>query len=78
MKEMLSKAFDRKQTTQNFSRKYQKFIKSKKTVFEPKHLWECYDGTEVIPLSHTAKVGFKGQYHMFGLSIFSTQNKTEK
>ena len=46
-KEILSKAFNRKQTTQNFSSKYQKILKNKKkkrekkdnlTVFESKHL----------------------------------------
>ena len=66
MKEMLSKAFDRKQTTQNFSSKCLKIIKSKKkkkednlTVFEPKHLWGCYNGTDAIPLRQTATYNIK-------------------
>ena len=84
MKQMLSKAYDWKQSTQNFSSKHWKIILKKEdflTVFEPKHLLgRCYDGTDAIPLSQTAtfnitclKMGFKEQSHMFGLSIFSTK-----
>ena len=60
MKEMLSKAFERKQTTQNFSsnilkNQQQKIQKDDLTVFEPKYLpGGCYDGTDAIPLSQTA------------------------
>ena len=79
---MISKAFDRKQTTQNFFSKHLKKKSTKKkrkdnlTVFEPKHLLKrCYDETDAIPLGQTTtiKVEFKGQSFMFGLGIFSTQ-----
>ena len=79
MKVMLSKAFDTKQTTQTFLVNIKKIILRKiddLTVFEPKHSLEgWYDGTDALPLSQTEmfQVGFKGQSHMFELSIFSTQ-----
>ena len=67
---MLSKAFNRKQTTQNFSSKQLK--KNNLTVFEPKApLRGCYE-TEAIPLSQTATVK-DSLMNMFGLCIFSTQ-----
>ena len=63
MKEMLSKAFDRKQITQNFSSntlKNKKYKKNDLTVFEPKHLiGGCYDRTDAIPLSHSATFNVK-------------------
>ena len=54
----VSKAFNRKQTTQNFSsiqkKNHKKFVKNNLTVFEPNHfLRGCYE-TNTIPLSQTA------------------------
>ena len=44
------------------------------TVFEPKAPLRGSYCTDAIPLSQKQvfKVGFKGQSHMFGLSIYST------
>ena len=79
---MLSKAFNRKQTSQNFSSKhFKKIIKNEKfdrirtkTYFQ-RILRDRRDTSEPLGnlLYQVFKVGFKGQFHMFGLSIFSTQ-----
>ena len=50
MKEMLSRAFNKKQSTQNFSSKQEKKNILKKinnlTAFEPKHVFRCFYGTD--------------------------------
>ena len=50
------------------------------TVFELKHTLKEFYGTSE-PLGNLSykvfKMGFKRQSHMFGLSMFSTKNKTE-
>ena len=65
MKDMLSKAFHRKQTTQYFSsntlkNKKKKIKKDDLIVFDTKHLLGAsYDGTDAIPLSQTATFNIK-------------------
>ena len=60
---MLSKPSNRKQTTENFSRKeFLKIIKNRKnnlTVFEPKHPFRVCYITNAIPLSQTSAFNIK-------------------
>ena len=82
---MLSKSFIRKRTTQNFSSEHNKYHKKEKkketrnnlTLFEPKQRILRYRSDTSEPLDNLSyqvfKVGFKGQSHMFGPSMFSTK-----
>ena len=92
MKEMLSKAYDRKQTIQNFSCKHWKSIlkKNQKTRWFDRIRTKT-SSRRILRQSRrdTSEpngklkyqlfyVGFKGQSHMFGLCIFSTQKYNRK
>ena len=90
MKEMLSKAFDKKKLPKTFLVNVLKIIKSekkeKRRIIWPYSNQNISEDVTTEPTRYLSakrkpfKVGFKGQSHMFGLDFayFQPKNTTEK